>query len=272
MPSTVPNVLTTDTQIQEILRDQILVDEATDFSPIQLACMESLCTPDLRSFFACGDFNQRITEWGVRSEDEFKWAVPGLGVRLMTTTYRHSKQLNEFARELVRISGGVSNAVLPENVDSEGVLLSMGANLRNPGEIAAWLAQRIGEIERITKTMPSIAVLVNSEREVGSIAEALDSALAGQNIRAIPCFNGQAVGQEADVRVFDVQHIKGLEFEAVFFIGIDEFANQSPTLFDKYLYVGVTRAATYLGVTCEGAELPAMLKSLEKKFERRWAS
>ena len=31
------------------------------------------------------------------------------------------------------------------------------------------------------------------------------------------CPDGKVVGQETAVRVFDVQHIKGLEFEAVFF-------------------------------------------------------
>ena len=39
-----------------IYRNQIIVDEATDFSPIQLACMEALAHRRIRSFFACGDF------------------------------------------------------------------------------------------------------------------------------------------------------------------------------------------------------------------------
>ena len=93
-------------QFQELLRNQVLVDEATDFSPIQLGCMASLGNLDFRSFFACGDFNQRITEWGVRSETEFKWARRRLGFRVMGTTYRHTRQLNEFAKKLAQISGG----------------------------------------------------------------------------------------------------------------------------------------------------------------------
>ena len=55
---------------------QILVDEATDFSAIQLACMASLARPQIRSFFACGDFNQRLTTWGARSTNDFKWIFP----------------------------------------------------------------------------------------------------------------------------------------------------------------------------------------------------
>ena len=77
------------------------------------------------------------------------------------------------------------------------------------------------------------------------------------------------MGQESNVRVFDIQHIKGLEFEAVFFVGIDQLASLHPALFDKYLYVGTTRAATYLGVTCGGA-LPPAIESLRAHFGQDW--
>tara|TARA_R110002050_G_scaffold176331_4_gene309246 strand:+ start:409 stop:618 length:210 start_codon:yes stop_codon:yes gene_type:complete len=69
--------------------------------------------------------------------------------------------------------------------------------------------------------------------------------------------------------VFDIQHIKGLEFEAVFFIAIDKLADNLPHLFDKYLYVGATRAATYLGLTCE-SEMPARLLALKSQFVEHW--
>jgi hypothetical protein len=91
---------------------------------------------------------------------------------------------------------------------------------------------------------------------VKPIAEALDRALADHNIRAVACPGGQARGQDNDVRVFDVQHIKGLEFEAVFFGGVDLLGTREPNLFEKYLYVGATRAATYLGLTTAASTLP----------------
>src|SRR5262249_39167108 len=55
---------------QGLYKTQVAVDEATDFSPIQLACMASLCDPATHSFVACGDFNQRLTEWGTRAESD----------------------------------------------------------------------------------------------------------------------------------------------------------------------------------------------------------
>lgn len=62
-----------------------------------------------------------------------------------------------------------------------------------------------------------------------------------------------------------MQHIKGLEFEAVFFVGLDALATRLPDLFARFLYVGVTRAATYLAVTANG-ELPAALEPLRGHF------
>jgi hypothetical protein len=79
------------------------------------------------------------------------------------------------------------------------------------------------------------------------------------------------MGQDNDVRVFDVQYIKGLEFEAVFFVGIDRLAEMHPELFDKYLYVGRTRAATYLGISCDG-ELPDRISPLKYMFVKDWKS
>jgi superfamily I DNA/RNA helicase len=161
---------------------------------------------------------------------------------------------------------------LPENVNSEGVRPVIAKGLDDIASIVDWLASRIVEIEQITQTLPSIAVLVNSEDEVTPIAKALNEALMTYNIRVVACPNGQALGQENDVRVFNVEHIKGLEFEAVFFIGIDQLAERIPELFDKYLYVGTTRAATYLGVTCAGKRFPDRIATLEPSFGDSWGA
>jgi DNA helicase IV len=132
--------------------------------------------------------------------------------------------------------------------------------------LALWLTDRIDEIERMTGRFPSIAVLVNSEAEVEPVATALDDALIDLNIRCEACKDGQSRGKDNNVRVFDVQHIKGLEFEAVFFVGVDVLAENKPDLFDKFLYVGATRAATYLGITTVEHVVPAILAPLLSDF------
>ena len=254
-----------------LVRNQIMVDEATDFSPIQLACMGALSNPEIQSFFACGDFNQRVTTWGSRSTDEMRWAFPRIEVRPIRVSYRHSRQLNQFATDVVHLCvGDTVDVTLPKDIDNEGVSPVLGIDLAQREDIIDWLALRIIEIEKFTKPLPSVAVLVNDEAEVGPLADGLKVALADQNINVVACYKGQFAGQENDVRIFDVQHIKGLEFEAVFFVGVDTLAALRPELFDKYLYVGATRAATYLGLTCTGPRLPQKIESLQPSFAADW--
>lgn len=252
-------------------RHQILVDEATDFSPLQLACMNALAHPRTRSVFACGDFNQRLTTWGVRTPEALSWSLPNLEFREVSVAYRQSRQLNDLARDIIRAVGGtVQNVSLPVDVDNDvasPVLLENSSQ----SEIVKWLAARIEDIERFVEQLPSIAVFVNSETDVEPTAKALAILLREHNIPVMACREGQTVGQESSVRVFDIQHIKGLEFEAVFFLGVDRLAELQPELFDKYIYVGTTRAAAYLGLACESA-LPAQLEPVRHHFAATWGT
>jgi superfamily I DNA/RNA helicase len=262
--------ITTLQAVRELFRTQVLVDEATDFSPIQLACMGALSDPATNAFLACGDFNQRITSWGARSEAELKWVFPDIDIRTIRITYRHSRQLNALAHRIAQLSDdGHQAAALPEHVDNEGFdpVLALGVS---GDDLVSWLRDRILEIERLTGSLPSIAVLVNQELEVQPLADALQQALADHNIQCSACPNGQVRGNDNDVRVFDVQHIKGLEFEAVFFVGVDELAENRPDLFDKFLYVGATRAAMYFGLTSGSESLPAKLAPLRDAFASNW--
>ncbi|WP_333879387.1 ATP-binding domain-containing protein [Methylobacter sp.] len=165
--------------------------------------------------------------------------------------------------------GADQGVTLPDYVDSEGVAPALLEGASELAAVVEWLAQRIREIELFVGQLPSIAIFVQNESEVQSIAEALNAALADENLQVIACPKGQVMGQDNDVRVFDVQHIKGLEFEAVFFLDIDRLATLHPQLFDKYLYVGTTRAATYLGITCTNA-LPVAISSLRQLFVLDW--
>ena len=258
--------------IRDIFRNQVMVDEATDFSPLELSCMGALANPGIGSFFACGDFNQRITDRGMRSDADAKWCFPDMDIRTIETTYRHSKQLNELAKALVLASsGGESKAILPEHVATDAVRPVFGGSLGTMPERVEWLAARTVEIEKLTQTLPSIAILVNSEEQVQQLAASLNEALSPYSIPVVPCPQGLVVGEDSDVRVFDVQHIKGLEFEAVFFVGIDELASDKPHLFEKYLYVGATRAATYLGWTSSADQLPERISSLSLHFGTDWS-
>ena len=256
---------------QDSYRNQIFADEATDFSPVQLSCMSALTHPATRSFFACGDFNQRLTVCGTRSPSEIAWVDNEIGIERITIGYRQSRELNAFAKEIVRaLDGAEHDVVLPEHADRDGVPPILAEKMSCGADVGQWLANRIVEIENFVGQLPSIAILVPEESEVAPVAEVLSKALTEHNVNVVACPNGQAIGQDNDIRVFDAQHIKGLEFEAVFFKDVDRLAELYPGLFDKFLYVGATRAATYLGLTCSES-LPAAIAELRTMFGSEWS-
>jgi hypothetical protein len=244
---------------------QVVVDEATDFSPLQLACMLELAEPAFRSLFICGDLRQRVTPWGLRSMEQLLWVQPDFEVREIAVGYRQSRQLADLARRVAVLSGGEAPEVTqPEAAEYSEVRPWLGENLATPDLVAPWLADRIRSIEREIRVVPSIAIFVDGEDHIDPVVDALKPLLLDNNQTVAACKQG-VVGGDEQVRVFDIRHIKGLEFEAVFFVGVDRLVEHEPQLFDKFLYVGVTRAATYLGLTCE-AGLPAQLEPLRSAF------
>lgn len=251
-------------------RNQVLVDEATDFSPLQLRAMSSLATPGIRSFFACGDFNQRLTRHGVSQRAALEWAVPGIEFRQVEIAYRQSEELRNFANHIVELSGGdLLETTLEGPRKAEGYAPVVHVSTEGSVGQSLWIARRIAEIEGIHNNLPSVAVFVPSERLVELVAEELRDALAETNIDVMPCPRGQVLGQERHVRVFAVEHIKGLEFEAAFFHSLQELAQDTPDLLDKFLYVGATRAATFLGLSCAD-RLPKLLETATQGLGQTW--
>ena len=108
-------------------------------------------------------------------------------------------------------------------------------------------------------------MFVDGDEKIDPLLAVVQPLFRERNIPIMGYKGGLVVGDAREVRIFDVQHIKGMEFEAVFFIGIDRLGERIPDLFLRFLYVGVTRAATYLGMTCEQA-LPNALDPVRSHF------
>ena len=257
--------------IRELYRTQVVVDEATDFSPVQLACMAKLCDPAANSFVACGDFNQRITSWGSRSDADLKWVYPDFDIRAITITYRHSRQLNELARSIAQLSSpDTPEAQLPPRTDNDGFKPVLATGMAEHAAIGAWLSARIEEIERLSKVLPPIAVLVSDEDEVIPLADFLNGVLRGRTSGPFPARAVSLPGRTTTCGCSTSSTLRGLEFEAVFFVGLDRLAQRYPDLFEKYLYVGATRAAMFLGMTTTAAALPDKMRALGDRFGTKW--
>ena len=258
--------------IRYIQRAQVLVDEATDFSRVQLACLNELAHPSIGSLFLCGDINQRLTSWGLKSNEALDWIGEKIERKFITVSYRQSQRLVDLAKQIAAIGGSqADDIILPDRLDAEGLPPVWRANLSDNTSVAEWLTERIHEIDRMVGKATTIAVLVNEEEQVEPLALELNDRLEEINLSAVACKDGKVVGNDRDVRVFNIQHIKGLEFEAVFFVDLDRTVSKHPDLFSKYLYVGATRAATYLGVTFTG-QVPEQILPLLHHFGEEWPS
>ena len=257
--------------VRYLQRAQVLVDEATDFSPTQLACMYEIAHPSMNSFFLCGDINQRLTSHGLKSFDDLKWVNSKIQRETISVSYRQTRLLVELAKHAASIGGSKVHEIdLPAHLDMDGVPPVWQTNLKETEQLANWLAKRIIEIDRRTGGSSTIAVLINGEESIDHLATELSTQLEDVNLRAVACKEGKVMGNDRDVRIFDISHIKGLEFEAVFFVDLDQTITNHPDLYPKYLYVGATRAATYLGITFSG-EIPHQVAPLAKHFGADWS-
>ena len=255
--------------LDDLMKGQIFVDEITDFSSIQISIMNMLLKDGCKTFFGAGDLNQRLTEIGITSFDELKQSLPGVSIQEIKIPYRQSKQLFELSQKI--IDGDITSYEQPKYLDIDGLDPVIGYGLNNIDRLSDWLSDRIIEIEQIVQNkLPSIAILVNSEQQIEPLQKALNDKLASKNIEVDACLNGQILGSRNNVRIFSVDYIKGLEFEAAFFIGVDELANIKPDIFEKFLYVGISRAATFLGVTVTDDKLPNKISSVKPLFRDNW--
>lgn len=256
------------------LKTQVMIDEATDFSPIQLSIMYHLSDPSLNSVFLSGDFNQRLTSEGAKSIEELKWAIPDVEEKPIAVSYRQSKTLMNLGQKIIEIDNGVAPALTqPEGLEIESINPVLMEGLSDSSKQAKWVAARILEIANIVPSgvFPSIAILVDDDNRATELARKLTPELELINLKAVACLGGEALGNGNDVRIYDKQYIKGLEFEAVFLLDVDTLEINRPDLFMKYLYVAASRARTFFGIASTNS-IPARLSALKVDFQTDWAS
>jgi superfamily I DNA/RNA helicase len=124
----------------------------------------------------------------------------------------------------------------------------------------------------INNFLPSTAIFVSEEEHINRIHKILADPLESNSIGIEDCPGGRILSSEGKVRIFSVKYIKGLEFESVFFVDLDRIYHQSPDLIDKYLYVGLTRAASFLAVTFN-YDFPKKISYIESFFkEGDWSN
>jgi hypothetical protein len=243
----------------------ITIDEATDFSPLELACMERFALPE-GGVTISGDLMQRVTETGLREWTDMENICQAYNLCELNISYRQTERLFNIARTLYKHATGLEpkfKSAYPQRPEDPPPL-SFKSSQEAPA--AQWLIDRICEIFVLGNNhLPTTAILVPTPADVEPLKTMLLPLLRTNGLELDASQGGQNLGDSARVRIFPVEHIKGLEFEAVFYVGLDRMAEIHKDLIDKYVYVGLSRARSFLGVVFE-RQFPARLKCIEHHF------
>jgi hypothetical protein len=247
------------------------VDEATDFSIIDLLAINSFRHPELSSVTFSGDIMQRMTNEGLKSWNHISKLIPDCEIMDLKISYRQSPTLLSLAQSIYDKSTttGLKYESYIEKDDSEPMPKVLVSD--NEDNKLNWLAERIHDIYMAHKySIPSIAIFLSDESQIESFSKKLGtlSVLFDFGIKVVACRDGSVLGNKDTVRVFSITNIKGLEFEAVFFHDMDTLLSQkiSKDSLLKYLYVGLSRATLFLGITLS-QEFKGQLEFLSKSFD-----
>ena len=247
-------------------RVQVLVDEATDFSSLQLGCMFYLSHPKFNSFVLSGDPMQRVTNHGLADWQECDLFLKNFTKHTLDKNYRQSARLLQIAKKLyvqvMKKSAPFKTSYQKDGSDPPPLLFNAK---KNRDALAEWLAERISEIYRIHENrLPSIAIFVPEESDIEPLYDTLVDPLNFRAFELDKCIDGK-FGDGEKVRIFSIKYIKGLEFQGAFLVDVDKIQRNNPSLVDKYLYVGLTRAAEFLGITYNG-RFPSRLRAVQEEF------
>ena len=132
-------------------------------------------------------------------------------------------------------------------------------------EKVQWIAQRIAEVYKAYgEQLPSIAIFVNDKGYIPHFMENLKGTefFKKNHIEVLDRSQENPKRAVQHICVYPIDVVKGMEFDVVFFHNIDNSSADTEVL-KRFIYVGVSRAAFFLGIT-----LSEDIPEISKYFER----
>lgn len=256
------------------MKGLVAIDEATDFTPVQIACMYHLSRPRLNSVIMAGDIMQQMNLNGISEWEDIQLLLPETQISGLFKSYRQTPRLLNLAIKLYENRYSATPGFYASEKDNENdppPLVYINVNFDDK---INWIAGRIAELYTVYENViPNIAVFVKNDEEIQSIAQALNDneTLINHAIKVKACIGEGEIGSSEFVRVFNINLIKGMEFESVFFLDVDDYDESNQDILDKLIYVGISRATYYLAITLKNA-FPARLQPIEQYFiEGSWS-
>ncbi len=230
--------------------DHIMVDEAQDLSPIELAVLLDAAGAR-RSVTLAGDAAQTLDEG--RAGTDWTAALEALDVAHVTisplqVSYRATRQIMEVARQIL----GPLAPAEPLKTVREGAPV---AHLRfaGMGEAVTWLAPALTDLMTREPTA-SVALLTVNQADARAWYGYLDRA----EVPGLELVDDQNFSFAPGIEVTDVRSSKGLEFDYVVVLGADAARYPDTPAARHQLHVAATRAAHQLWFVSTGTPTPLL--------------
>lgn len=253
---------------KECCRPIIGVDEATDYTLYDYYGIASLRHYLISSITLTGDLMQCLNENGLTdwSKVQSPLIFPKIEVNELKISYRQSPELIKLADYLYSKAMQKPSPYSCNLIEQDIIPKPLWFYSEEEEDKIEWIIDRIIEVKKAYGLVPSIAIFATDKQEISSLKESMDDSnkLDTAGIEVIDCSNGLTDASKDTIRIFPLEMVKGMEFEVVFFHNIHKI--NSVHLFDRYLYVGLSRASFYMGVTSND-ELIEAIAEVSKLFE-----
>lgn len=234
----------------------VVIDEAQDFSPFQLSILKEITLGN--SFTILGDLSQAIHEYqGIDDWQQFQDVFDHHAQYFeLTRSYRSTKEIISFANEVIqnaKIPVGLANPVFRSGESVKMI------STNDPFQSVLSTVKTMQE-----QQVKTIAIVGRTEEECREIYDKLTEAGIPTNI-----IEAKQSKYEGGISVVPVYLAKGLEFDAVLLIDVDEDHYKQTKQDAKLLYVGCTRALHDLRIFYSGTCSPLIQQIPRELYEER---
>ncbi|MFT3697133.1 MAG: ATP-binding domain-containing protein [Kofleriaceae bacterium] len=247
----------------EIVYEHVAIDEAQDRAALEVKVLvEAVHAPDddptKRSITIAGDTAQRLvfdnnfTTW----EELLGYVQQGQGgialVRPLKLSYRSTAEVMLLAREILG----------PELAPPEPLAARPGEPVElhefgDIGEAVAFLGDALRTLMNREPTASCCVIARHSEQ-----ADAYFDGLRRAEVPALRRIKRDEFNFQPGVDVTDVTHVKGLEFDYVVMVDVNDSSYPAQNWARHLLHIGVTRAAHQLWLVSTGEVSPLVPKAL----------
>jgi DNA helicase-2/ATP-dependent DNA helicase PcrA len=230
--------------------DHLMIDEAQDFSSIEMAVLMQTVGRNRPVTFA-GDTAQKIVrESGFVSWEELlaDLGIQGRRIEPLTVAYRSTAEIMRLAVDVLG----------PLGADGQPQASRHGAPVElhrfsDPGQAVGYLGEALRDLAR-REPRANVAVVARHEGQARTYFDGLEKA----EVPRLSLVVDEDFSFTAGVEVTAVRQVKGLEFDYVILVEVNADSYPESDEARHLLHVGATRAAHQLWVVTTGRPSPLL--------------